>query len=174
MPVHAASGVRRRPQPAWLLAGLAAVLVIGGAGVLATAKVKNGTSGADKLNGTSGPDRLSGGKGKDRINGFAGPDVLKGGRGKDVIRGGRGADRLIGGKGSDRLIGGPGRDEFNMRGGVEIASPGNDFIDARDGTPDQINCGKGRKDIARVDAAEEGVYNCEIIRAPKVEGENIG
>ena len=139
-----------------MAAVLAAALPMAATGVIATAKVKRGGPGPDVIRGTSGPD------------------VLRGGRGNDVLRGGRGADRLIGGKDRDRLIGGPGRDEFNMRNGIQLASPGNDFIDARDGTPDQINCGKGRRDVAKVDAVEEGVYDCEIVRAPKVEGENIG
>lgn len=152
---------------------LALALMLGGAGLIALAKNKSGTGGADKINGTSGADRLNGREGPDRIKGFAGPDRLRGGRGSDLLRGGRGADRLVGGKGGDRLIGGAGRDEINMRNGVEIASPGRDRIEARDGSPDQINCGDGW-DRVRVDAVEEGVYNCEVIKAPKVEGERIG
>ena len=145
--------------------GVAVAAIVAGTGVVATAKVRNGGPGPDMIRGTKGSDILRGGRGN---------DILRGGRGTDVLRGGRGADRLIGGKGRDRMIGGPGRDEINMRNGVQLASPGNDFIDARDGRPDQVNCGAGRRDVVKVDAVEEGVYDCEVIRAPKVEGEKIG
>lgn len=106
--------------------------------------------------GGSGPDRLVGGKGPDRLRGL---------RGKDVLVGGRGSDILIGGKGRDLLRGGKGRDSFNMKNGVELAAPGPDRIDARDGGQDEINCGAGR-DRAIVDAFEDGVYNCEKVTEP--------
>lgn len=101
----------------------------------------------------------------DRIVGTKQADVLKGFRGNDVLIGGRGADILIGGKGRDTLRGGPGRDSFNMRNGVQLAAPGRDKIYARDGGNDEINCGAG-KDIAIVDASEDGVYDCEVVREP--------
>jgi hypothetical protein len=72
---------------------------------------------------------------------------------------------LIGGGGPDRLRGGPGRDGFNMRDGAELAAPGDDRIEARDGRRDEISCGAG-DDIAIVDAAEDGVYDCEQVREP--------
>lgn len=106
--------------------------------------------------GDGGPDRLVGGKGADRLRGLGGNDVLIGGRGRDV---------LIGGRGVDVLRGGPGRDSFNMRNGVELAAPGRDRIDARDGGQDEIYCGAGR-DRAIVDAAEDGIYDCEQVREP--------
>src|SRR6476619_1117019 len=84
----------------------------------------------------------------------------------DKLVGGKGADVLIGGKGPDTLRGGPGRDGFNMRDGVQLAAPGRDKIDARDGGKDEINCGAGN-DVAIVDATEDGVYDCEVVRQPK-------
>ena len=55
-----------------------------------------------------------------------------------------------------------GRDSFNMRDGVQLAAPGDDTIDARDGGNDEINCGAGN-DVAIVDAIEDGVYDCEVV-----------
>jgi hypothetical protein len=110
------------------------------------------------------PDQR-GGAGSDRLVGGKGPDVLRGLRGADELIGGRGADVLVGGKGPDVLRGGPGRDSFNMRAGVELAAPGRDRINARDGGQDEISCGAGR-DLAIVDATEDGIYDCERVREP--------
>lgn len=107
----------------------------------------------------------TGTKGADRLVGTKGGDVLDGRRGADLLVGGDGNDRLIGGRGRDVLRGGPGRDEFNMNAGVELPSPGADRIVARDGGPDEINCGSGR-DVAIVDAEEDGVYDCEQVLEP--------
>jgi Ca2+-binding RTX toxin-like protein len=106
--------------------------------------------------GTPRNDRLVGTERADHLDGLAGRDVLIGGRGDDV---------LIGGSGPDKLHGGPGRDGFNMRDGVELAAPGGDRIAARDGTPDEINCGGG-DDLAIVDDQEDGIYNCERVIEP--------
>jgi Ca2+-binding RTX toxin-like protein len=106
--------------------------------------------------GTAGPDRLVGTSGNDVLRGRAGPDILSGGRGDD---------RVVGGAGRDVLRGGPGYDEFNMIAGGERPSPGRDRIVARDGGPDQINCGAGR-DVALVDVEEDGVFNCETVIEP--------
>lgn len=106
-----------------------------------------------------------GGAGADRLLGTKAGDELRGLGGRDVLVGGKGSDVLIGGRGPDRLRGGPGRDGFNMRDGVELAAPGADRIDARDGRLDEINCGAG-DDLAIVDAIEDGVYDCERVREP--------
>ena len=105
-------------------------------------------------------------KGADRLVGSRAADTLKGLGGRDTLIGGKGADVLIGGKGADLLRGGPGRDGFNMRDGVQLAAPGRDRIDARDGGQDEINCGAGANDLAIVDAFENGVYDCEVVREP--------
>jgi uncharacterized protein YodC (DUF2158 family) len=47
-----------------------------------------------------------------------------------------------------------------MRGGGS-----DDVIDARDGGPDMIICGRG-DDRAIVDAVEDGVYDCEEVDEP--------
>jgi hypothetical protein len=52
-----------------------------------------------------------------------------------------------------------------MRDGVELAAPGNDKIYARDGGNDEINCGAGN-DVAIVDATEDAVIDCEVVREP--------
>jgi hypothetical protein len=107
-----------------------------------------------------------GGRGADVLHGGKRADTLKGLRGRDRLFGGRGGDLLIGGKGDDRLIGGAGRDSFNMRRGVELPSPGNDRIEARNNDKDAINCGAG-VDVAIVDKVEDGVYFCEKVKEPK-------
>jgi hypothetical protein len=131
-----------------LVVALAVILAIGlasgGVVVLAGASVTAATA------GDGGPNRLIGTNRHDVIYGRGGADVIKGRAGKDVLRGGRGRDRVFGGKGFDRLKGG--------RGG--------DRIKARDGKPDEIDCGAGR-DVATVDRAEDGVFDCERLRAPR-------
>lgn len=111
------------------------------------------------------PTSTTGSRHADELRGADGADVLKGLAGNDLLVGGRGADVLIGGKGKDKLRGGPGRDGFNMRAGVPLAAPGKDKIHARDGGNDEINCGAGN-DIAIVDASEDGIYDCEVVREP--------
>jgi Ca2+-binding RTX toxin-like protein len=128
---------------------MAIALVAGGVVVLARSSgpadpafnVINGTPRPDKLVGTSGPDKISGRGAGDKIKGRGGDDVL---------RGGKGGDSIVGGKGFDRINGGP----------------GNDWINARDGRPDEIDCGAG-KDFAKVDRHEDGVYDCETVRSPR-------
>ena len=53
-----------------------------------------------------------------------------------------------------------------MRNGVELSAPGNDVIRARDHGLDEINCGAGI-DRAIVDRAEDGVFGCERVIAPR-------
>jgi hypothetical protein len=116
--------------------------------------------------GTPGPDTLRGGRSPDLIVGRARGDRLFGGGGFDRIRGGPGSDRLVGQGQGALMVGGSGRDQFNMRNGRQIQGSGRDVIRARDGTPDQINCGPGRDDVAYVDRVEDGVYDCERVVAP--------
>jgi Ca2+-binding RTX toxin-like protein len=124
-----------------------------GAGVIALV----GSALAADLKGTRQDDRLKGTQRGDRIVGLGGDDV---------IRGRRGADGLAGGGGRDRIVGGPGEDALNAIGGNERGARGKDRILARDGSADLVNCGPGR-DVAVVDAVEDGVYDCERVRAPK-------
>ncbi|KAA0268340.1 MAG: hypothetical protein EDQ89_11280 [Acidobacteria bacterium] len=124
-----------------------------------------GTDRGETLTGTRGPDRIMGRGGEDRIVAGARGDTVFGGRGHDVVRGGRGGDELVGGPDGATAIGGSGRDGFNMRSGVAVAGGGRDVIRARDGRPDEINCGRG-EDVAYVDRVEDGVYDCERVIAP--------
>jgi Ca2+-binding RTX toxin-like protein len=124
-----------------LVAGGVAVLACTGGGAGTGTNVLRGSGGANKLIGTNGPDNINGRGGADEIKGRGDDDALKGGKGGDSIGGGKGFDRLIGG-------------------------PGNDRINARDGRPDEINCGAGN-DYAKVDRNEDGVYDCENARGPR-------
>ena len=145
-----------------------------GAGAVVAAKtitgtkkgeVLKGTKKADRISGRRGDDLINGKRGKDRLRGNGGNDTLLGGKGKDRLKGGRGEDRLFGGKGKDRMIGGPGSNQLNMVDGVEQGSPGNDVIKARNGQPDEIDCGAG-DDRVIVDSVEDGVFNCETVVSP--------
>jgi hypothetical protein len=99
---------------------------------------------ARELKGGPGDDRLAGTNRADKLYGRGGNDTLLGRRGRDVLVGGSGEDRLIGGR-------------------------GNDVIRARDGEPDLIRCGPGRRDVAIVDEVEDGIYGCEVVREPAPE-----
>lgn len=127
---------RFRSGVALVAVGLAASMLV----APATAEVVRGTSEGDRLVGTPRHDVLTGRKGDDRLSG-------KGG-----------ADRLVGGSGADKMLGGSGYDE--LRGGAD-----DDVINARDGGPDLIICGRG-EDRAVVDAIEDGVFDCEEVIEP--------
>ncbi|MDQ3729578.1 MAG: CehA/McbA family metallohydrolase [Actinomycetota bacterium] len=101
---------------------------------------------------------LRGTDGDDRFTGTPGSDSFRGGRGADRMKGAGGDDCLRGGGGRDRIGGGPGEDE--LRGG-----PGADRIRAADGAPDQVNCGRGKRDRARVDETDRVNTNCEKVFA---------
>jgi Ca2+-binding RTX toxin-like protein len=124
-----------------LVAGGVVVLARSSSSAEAPFNVIKGTPRPDRLIGTHGPDRISGLGAGDKIKGRGGDDVLKGGKGGDLIGGGKGFDRIMGG-------------------------PGNDRITARDGRPDEIDCGAG-KDFAKVDRHEDGVFDCEKVRSPR-------
>jgi Ca2+-binding RTX toxin-like protein len=145
-----------------------------GAGAMVAAKtitgtkkgeVLKGTKRADRISGRGGDDLIKGKRGRDRLRGNGGNDTLLGGRGKDRLKGGRGEDRLLGGDGKDRMVGGAGSNQLNMVDGVEQGSPGNDVIKARNGEPDEIDCGGG-DDKVIVDRTEDGVYGCETVVTP--------
>ncbi len=168
---------RRRPRaalprtPGAALAALAAaatVVALGGALALFTQAATSLASSdqAAAIIGTPGPDVLRGGKAPDVIVGRARGDQLFGGPAFDRLRGGRGSDRLIGQGQGALMVGGPGRDQFNMRNGRQVQGAGRDVIRARDGRPDEINCGSG-DDVAYVDRVEDGVYDCERVVVPE-------
>ena len=150
----------------------------GGTTVRLPARCENAIAGSstdDVLNGTRGPDTLLGFDGSDRIYGLAGADcllghrgtdLLSGGGGPDIADGGSGGDLLAGGRGNDTLRGGPGSDRLRGNGGQNrlYGGGGNDRLDARNGRRDLVNCGRGRADVAQVDAADR-LVGCEL-RAP--------
>lgn len=104
-------------------------------------------------------------------SGRGGDDTMTGGNGVERLDGGAGNDRLEGGFNHDTIVGGPGRDTiYGDRTAAQCGGYGqsctvpfgNDTIDARDGGPDQIDCGVGQ-DTALVDAVDV-VANCETVR----------
>ena len=147
--------IRRRNARRAGLVALAGLALLAQAS-LAPAVTERGTDGPDTLVGTPERDTLNGRGGDDELAGLGSRDTLRGARGSDVVRGGRGGDLLRGGGG---------RDGLNMRDGVQLSSPGDDEIRARDGFRDQINCGTG-DDVAYVDQVEDGVYDCETVIEP--------
>jgi Ca2+-binding RTX toxin-like protein len=125
------------------------VVVLAGSGKPSGATTTTATAVFTAKVGDPGSNRLIGTNRHDVIDGRGGSDVIKGRGGKDVLRGDGGGDRIAGGKKFDRIDGGPGSDR----------------IKARDGQPDEIDCGLGR-DVATVDRHEDGVFDCERLRAP--------
>jgi Ca2+-binding RTX toxin-like protein len=162
-------------RPTALLVALCILLAFAlGAGAVVAAKtitgtkkgeVLKGTKRADRISGRGGDDLIKGKGGRDRLSGNGGNDTLQGGKGKDRLKGGKGEDRLFGGPGKDRMAGGAGSNQLNMVDGVEQGSPGNDVIRARNGQPDEIDCGAGNDKVI-VDRTEDGVYDCETVVSP--------
>ena len=116
-----------------------------------------------------GVDLLLGGKGKDKLLGGPGDDELRGGPGVNVLNGGPGEDSLFSGPDGGTMVGGPDPDQFNFIDGEPVGGAGDDVIDARDGSEDEINCGDG-DDTAIVDSSEEGVLDCETLIEPNPSG----
>jgi Ca2+-binding RTX toxin-like protein len=87
-----------------------------------------------------------------------------------AVKGGPGFDELVGYGGADELSGGDNGDsifaeESSENNGEDVASGGrgNDFILARDGVKDTINCGKGNTDVVFFDkgGVDTVANNCE-------------
>ena len=113
------------------------------------------SDGNDKITGTHGPDVRCGLLGNDTIKGLAGNDKLYG-DGCGHVKGKGGNDTLIGGPGDDLLVGGGGKNVID-------GGSGNDTVLARNGKEDRIDCGKGKKDVAKVDKHDQ-VKNCEQVQ----------
>jgi Ca2+-binding RTX toxin-like protein len=157
---------KRRIATGVALAAVSAIAVIQVAGAApGERRPITGTDRGETIFGTRHADTIRGRGGDDRIVARARGDRVFGGRGYDTIRGGRGGDELIGGPGGALMIGSSGRDGFNFRAGAAAAGGGDDVIRARDGRPDEINCGAGA-DVAYVDRVEDGVYDCERVVMP--------
>jgi Ca2+-binding RTX toxin-like protein len=129
----------------------------------------------DVLVGNDGPQSLFGNAGIDRADGLGGDDVVNGGTGDDELYGGAGDDRLEGSAGGDYLEGGSGEDLFEGDNVCETepCTGDSDFIQARDGEPDTVNCGVGA-DTAIVDSldvvAQDAQHGCERIDRSAAEG----
>ncbi len=158
------------PTRSWPRSTAAADLLSGSPG----ADLICGLGGGDTISGLGGADILygdacfdtarvhsaqAGTDGSDKLNGGSGNDKLFGAGGNDVLKGGRGSDKLVGGRGRDTLVGGPGKNSYS-------GGPGNDTIKARNSKRETVNCGKGRRDTAIVDAKDR-VRRCERVRRPK-------
>ena len=124
------------------------------------------------MNGGQDSDRLFGNGGHDSMDGdaFAAPNNDTSTDGNDILRGGPGFDGLFGYGGADVLAGGDRGDfifaeESSENEGEDTVSGniGNDFILARDGVKDTINCGPGNMDIVFFDKGGVDVVanNCE-------------
>jgi hypothetical protein len=122
--------------------------------------------------GSEGPDTIKvlnpGNEGPSSLVGRGGNDVLVAEDFDDRVDGGAGDDTVEGGHGNDTVIGGPGRDTIYGDATSSHCSwysckiPfGNDTILARDGQPDNVDCGIGT-DRAIVDAIDV-TANCETV-----------
>jgi hypothetical protein len=102
--------------------------------------------------GDGGRDRLIAGGKRDQLSGGGGADVLKGGKAAGVLQGDGGPDRIFSAPGAQLLLGGRGAD----------------WINARDGDQDDIDCGGG-EDTAIVDRHEGplGLERCEHVMRPQ-------
>jgi Ca2+-binding RTX toxin-like protein len=116
-----------------------------------SADIETGGAGNDKLGVTA----FGGDAGNDKQTGGSGNDTLLGGSGKDNQSGGPGKDVLSGGSGNDRLNGGSARDRFS-------GGRGNDIINSADGRRETVSCGRGKRDVARVDRRDR-VRGCERV-----------
>ena len=129
----------------------------------------------DMLAGNDGAQSLFGNAGIDRVDGLGGDDVVNGGTGDDELYGGAGDDRVEGSAGGDYLEGGAGEDIFEGDNVCETepCTGDSDFIQARDGQADTVNCGVGA-DTAIVDSldvvAQDTQHGCERIDRSAAEG----
>jgi RTX calcium-binding nonapeptide repeat (4 copies) len=92
-------------------------------------------------------------------------DLMWGLEGDDVLRGYGGEDQLVEGVGSDELYGGADGDYLRADNPAPNILRGGDdddwiFADDNSTAPDDIDCGKGKGDVAIRDP-EDVVVNCE-------------
>ena len=142
-----------------------------------------GTEGIDTLNGSSGIDPYMDGRQDDdelfanageyaymQGDAFDAPDNDTATDGDDLLKGGPGFDEMVGFGGNDTFSGGTRGDfifaeETSENEGEDIVNSGrgNDYIEARDGVKDAINCGRGKQDIVFFDKGgiDTVANNCE-------------
>jgi Ca2+-binding RTX toxin-like protein len=162
------------------LAVLALTVALGLAGGAASAVVKDGGGGNDRLTGTASKDTLRGKGGNDRLDGLGGDDLLLGGPGNDQLKGGPGLDDLGGGDGNDRIVsgaadnrndriyGGPGNDVLYVWGSDDVdADIGDDKIIVTYPGPDLfLQCGGGVDRVVLNNEAPAGAFidnDCEEV-----------
>jgi hypothetical protein len=163
-----------------------ALLLITGVAIAATVincypqRGCTGTDGPDKLIGSDEWDDMDARQDNDRLFGYEGGDWMLGDAyempdngatdGNDILRGGPGWDGLYGYGGGDLLVGGARGDyiyarEASVNKGEDVVKGniGNDFIRARDGVKDTIDCGGGTRDVVFFDkeGIDEVADNCE-------------
>src|SRR5215213_9260453 len=149
-----------RLKAAWIIGAVTVTLVVGGGPVLARSIPCAANS---ECIGTKKADTIKG-PGNNILDGKGGDDELYSGGGSDVY-GGSGNDRLTavgtvesegnsggfnnlrGGKGDDKIKAPAGHGYNDIFGG-----DGDDIIDAKNGAPDDIDCGPG-KDTVSYDGA---------------------
>jgi Ca2+-binding RTX toxin-like protein len=107
-------------------------------------------------------DMLYGGGGDDYLLGWRGPDFLSGGRGHDLLRGGYGTLEGLPddfGPSADTLLGGSGNDYLDATthefGSNNPPRPERDLI---------IDCGRGKRDRARIDMIDPKPRGCESVK----------
>jgi len=108
----------------------------------------------DEYVGTPCDDTIRAPRSVTIVRGEGGDDVLYGGSGNDSLYGNLGADELIGGSGNDTLWGLASADVPLPGVDTLRGESGNDTFRARDGEPDLIFCGEGRRDRALIDFAD--------------------
>jgi hypothetical protein len=136
--------------------------------------------GADRVVGGSGDDAVDysgrrrpvratvGGRAGERgENDALAGDVegIVGGRAGDVLRGNARENVLVGGPGADRLKGGGGYD-------ILVGGPGNDRIQARDGSIDDLTCGRGF-DRVTLDGLDFFTGGCERLTRNRAGGATV-
>jgi Ca2+-binding RTX toxin-like protein len=149
-----------------------------------------GDEGKDALSGEGGDDKLAGGAGADSLAGGPGEDdadytgataalkVTLDGRANDGARGegdnvrtdvenvagGDAGVTITGAAGANRLTGGAGEDYADGASGPDSLTGGrnHDFLRARDGAPDAVDCGPN-VDFAIADRADRVSSSCERV-----------
>jgi Ca2+-binding RTX toxin-like protein len=120
-------------------------------------------AGNDLVHAFGGDDQVHAGQGDDRVGGYDGADEIRGKTGNDRVRAGDGRDHVAAGPGADALSGGDGNDLLTAAAhedvpleGVDVIVAGNDNdrIRVRDGEPDEIDCGHGKRDRALLDLVD--------------------
>lgn len=131
-------------------------------------------AGVENLEGGRAADRLRGDTFDNQLVGGGGSDVLLGGHGADNLHaagdgffpgGARTRDRIAGGAGMDYIVGTAGANRINAGRGADTveAGGGPDRILARDGSTDDVRCGRGRDRLA-IDSLDAIGRGCERVR----------